>query len=151
MFKKLHYSTSKNGKKQGVEIDLCLDRRKGEAFFKRLAAMSLRIADHLGDAPSCDRFNWYRQSDVGCLSRMNVLMHCICAQMNLLIPCDKNHVFNKYCRLCHQKMNELQHHWDYIYEPDDAKELLDKLLTRYIESQVYRASLKILLVNKQHE
>ena len=28
------------------------------------------------------------------------------------------------------------HHWDYIYEPD-AKELLDLLLTRFIESQVY--------------
>ncbi|WP_227369298.1 F0F1 ATP synthase subunit gamma [Halomonas sp. M20] len=28
--------------------------------------------------------------------------------------------------------------WDYIYEPD-AKELLDRLLVRYIESQVYQA------------
>src|SRR5690606_39378490 len=32
----------------------------------------------------------------------------------------------------------LQHSWDYIYEPDDAGELLDGLLTRYIESQVYQ-------------
>ena len=30
----------------------------------------------------------------------------------------------------------LKHHWDYIYEPE-AHELLDDLLTRYIESQVY--------------
>jgi F-type H+-transporting ATPase subunit gamma len=34
---------------------------------------------------------------------------------------------------------EMQRHWDYIYEPDNAPELLDLLLTRYIESQVYRA------------
>jgi F-type H+-transporting ATPase subunit gamma len=33
--------------------------------------------------------------------------------------------------------DELKHHWDYIYEPD-AKELLDTLLIRYIESQVYQ-------------
>lgn len=33
----------------------------------------------------------------------------------------------------------MRHHWDYIYEPDDAPLLLDKLLTRYIESQVYRS------------
>jgi F-type H+-transporting ATPase subunit gamma len=33
---------------------------------------------------------------------------------------------------------KLKHHWDYIYEPD-AKELLDGLLVRYIESQVYQA------------
>jgi F-type H+-transporting ATPase subunit gamma len=33
---------------------------------------------------------------------------------------------------------KLQHQWDYIYEPD-ARELLDGLLVRYIESQVYQA------------
>ena len=32
----------------------------------------------------------------------------------------------------------LEHYWDYIYEPD-AKELLDLLLKRYIESQTYQA------------
>lgn len=32
---------------------------------------------------------------------------------------------------------ELKHHWDYIYEPA-PKELLDGLLTRYIESLVYQ-------------
>jgi F-type H+-transporting ATPase subunit gamma len=37
------------------------------------------------------------------------------------------------------KEEKLGHYWDYIYEPDDAKILLDMLLTRYIESQVYRA------------
>ncbi len=33
---------------------------------------------------------------------------------------------------------QMKHHWDYIYEPD-AKELLERLLTRYIESQVYQS------------
>ena len=33
---------------------------------------------------------------------------------------------------------ELKHHWDYIYEPA-PQELLDGLLTRYIESLVYQA------------
>ena len=31
-----------------------------------------------------------------------------------------------------------KHHWDYLYEPD-ARDLLDGLLQRYIESQVYQA------------
>lgn len=31
-----------------------------------------------------------------------------------------------------------KHHWDYIYEPE-AQQLLDSLLVRYIESQVYQA------------
>jgi F-type H+-transporting ATPase subunit gamma len=35
----------------------------------------------------------------------------------------------------------LKHHWDYLYEPD-AKQLLDGLLVRYLESQIYQAWLK---------
>jgi len=32
---------------------------------------------------------------------------------------------------------ELEHHWDYLYEPE-AKDVLDALMTRYIESLVYQ-------------
>ena len=32
---------------------------------------------------------------------------------------------------------ELKHHWDYLYEPE-AKEVLDHLLQRYVESLVYQ-------------
>jgi F-type H+-transporting ATPase subunit gamma len=35
----------------------------------------------------------------------------------------------------------LQEHWDYIYEPS-ASEILDGLLMRYVESQVYRAAVE---------
>jgi F-type H+-transporting ATPase subunit gamma len=34
---------------------------------------------------------------------------------------------------------ELQTHWDYIYEPEAAS-ILDGLLMRYIESQVYQGA-----------
>ena len=36
-----------------------------------------------------------------------------------------------------EKDDALKHHWDYIYEPD-AKEILEGLLVRYVESQVYQ-------------
>jgi len=36
---------------------------------------------------------------------------------------------------------DLPQHWDYIYEPD-AVDLLDSVLMRYIESQVYRATIE---------
>jgi F-type H+-transporting ATPase subunit gamma len=32
---------------------------------------------------------------------------------------------------------ELEHHWDYIYEPD-TKPIIDALMMRFIESQVYQ-------------
>ena len=37
--------------------------------------------------------------------------------------------------------NELQERWDYIYEPD-AAEILDTLLMRYIESQIFQATVE---------
>jgi len=36
------------------------------------------------------------------------------------------------------KSKDYEHYWDYIYEPD-AKEVLEALFTRYIESLIYRA------------
>ena len=36
---------------------------------------------------------------------------------------------------------DLQQRWDYIYEPS-AAELLDGLLNRYVESQVYRGAVE---------
>ena len=36
---------------------------------------------------------------------------------------------------------QLQDHWDYIYEPE-ARDLLVHVLTRYIETQVYRAAVE---------
>ncbi len=33
--------------------------------------------------------------------------------------------------------DELRHHWDYIYEPE-ARDVMDQLLSRYIESLVYQ-------------
>jgi F-type H+-transporting ATPase subunit gamma len=38
-----------------------------------------------------------------------------------------------------QEAQELKHYWDYLYEPEDAHELLQDLITRYIESQIYHA------------
>jgi F-type H+-transporting ATPase subunit gamma len=37
--------------------------------------------------------------------------------------------------------DQLQQHWDYIYEPD-AAEILPDVLMRYIESQVYRGAVE---------
>ena len=35
----------------------------------------------------------------------------------------------------------LQDHWDYLYEPE-ARELLDSVLSRYVESQVYQGAVE---------
>ena len=40
--------------------------------------------------------------------------------------------------LVQSEESEMQHRWDYIYEPD-ARDLIDGLVQRHIESQVYQA------------
>jgi F-type H+-transporting ATPase subunit gamma len=41
-----------------------------------------------------------------------------------------------------------KHGWDYLYEPD-PKHLLDALLVRYIESQVYQGVVENIAVSRQ--
>ena len=45
---------------------------------------------------------------------------------------------NQLLPLVKEDNEDLKHHWDYLYEPE-ASDLLEGLLTRYIESQVYQA------------
>jgi F-type H+-transporting ATPase subunit gamma len=47
-------------------------------------------------------------------------------------------VLHQLLPLLAEENEKLSHSWDYIYEPD-ANTLLDGLLVRYIESQVYQA------------
>lgn len=37
-----------------------------------------------------------------------------------------------------EQEEEIAHHWDYIYEPE-AKEVIDALMVRYIESLIYQS------------
>jgi F-type H+-transporting ATPase subunit gamma len=41
--------------------------------------------------------------------------------------------------LVREEAVEKPSHWDYIYEPDDSRVILDGLMSRYIESLVYQA------------
>jgi F-type H+-transporting ATPase subunit gamma len=40
--------------------------------------------------------------------------------------------------LSNEEQDDYGHYWDYLYEPD-AKEVLESLFTRYIESLIYRS------------
>lgn len=125
--------------RKNVRHDLCLIGRKGKLFFKRHSAQILGAAEHLGDAPSV-------QDLVGVVKVM--LDHYDQGKIGAVYI-----AYNEFVNTMTQKpvirqllpLVDLQEgpakagHWDYLYEPDSAKELLDKLLVRYIESQVYQA------------
>lgn len=127
----------KKWKDKGAEINLCLVGTKGENFFKRIGGKVLGHADHLGDAPKVTDL-------VGIVKVMlNAYMN---NQIDALFLCSNEFVNTMKQQPTVQQMLpvvastdvKLEHYWDYIYEPDNARELLDTLLSRYIESQVYR-------------
>ena len=120
-----------------VEIDLCTIGRKAHAFFKRVGANIIGQADHLGDAPQLgDLIGTVKimldAYDEGRIDRLYVASNDFVntmtqnAHIDQLIPVEAGGLDE-----------QLKHHWDYLYEPE-AKEVLDALLMRYIESLVYQ-------------
>ncbi len=121
----------------GIELNLCLIGKKASSFFKRMGGNVLAQKDQLGDAPEINDL-------IGVVKVM--LDAYLNQQIDALYLCSNEFINTmKQVPVIQQILpvvpdvdENLRHYWDYIYEPDNAKELLDKLLTRYIESQVYR-------------
>lgn len=129
--------TMKEQHENNVDLDLCLIGTKAEAFFKRAGGNVVAKADHLGDAPQV--------TDLIGIVKVMLTAYDEGTLDSLFI------VYNEFVNTMTQKPRvlqllpivtteekELDHYWDYLYEPE-AKKLLDLLLTRYIESQVYQA------------
>lgn len=117
-------------------LDLCTIGKKSTGFFKRIGARIVAQPEHLGDNPTVENL-------IGAVKVM-------------LDDYEKGHidrlmlVYNRFVNTMTQKVEidqllpiqavvdeRLQHHWDYIYEPV-SEEVLEMLLTRYIESLVYQ-------------
>ncbi|MBU2040195.1 MULTISPECIES: F0F1 ATP synthase subunit gamma [unclassified Thalassolituus] len=127
---------SKEWKNKGVEVDFCAIGSKAGLFFNSFGGNVVASQSHLGDAPELasligavkvmlDAF------DNGQIDRLYIMHNRFVNTMTQspeavqLLP------------LKAQQDDSLKHHWDYIYEPD-AKEILEGLLVRYVESQVYQ-------------
>lgn len=121
---------------KGVEIDVCTVGKKAASFFNRMECSLVAETSGLGDKPHLedligavkvmldafdegriDRLYLVQNEFVNTMTQRPEAMQLLPAK-----PADDE---------------ELKHHWDYIYEPD-AKDVLDGLLVRYIESQVYQ-------------
>ncbi len=124
-------------REQGAEIDLCVIGSKGASFFRSFGGNVVAAISHLGEEPS-----------------INDLIGSVKVMLDAYLEGRIDRLFvvsNKFVNTMTQKPTveqliplvadddqELKHHWDYLYEPD-AKSLLDGLLVRYVESQVYQA------------
>lgn len=127
----------KKWKEKGGELSFALIGKKGEAFFKRVGGRVIAQADHLGDAPSVSDLVGTVQVMLKAYmdNELDALFLCSNEFINTM---RQDPIIQPILPVVPSIDEKLHHYWDYIYEPDFAKELLDKLLTRYIESQVYR-------------
>ena len=127
---------------KNVEVQFSLVGAKAVQFFRRLGGKVVGTATHLGDRPSVNELigsikvmlDAYGEGEIDRLYLVhNEFVSTMSQQprVTTLLPVSAIDLGEE----------ALQDHWDYIYEPD-AGELLDDVLMRYIESQVYRGAVE---------
>ncbi len=126
----------KEWKDKDIGIDMCLIGTKAVSFFTRVGGSIVGQSTHIGDKPAVDdligtvkimldHFNDGKIDQLYLISNKFINSMTQEPMVEQLLPVQAS------------DEDELKHHWDYIYEPD-AKEVLDHLLTRFIESLVYQ-------------
>jgi F-type H+-transporting ATPase subunit gamma len=125
---------------KGAKVQLCLIGSKGITFFRRLSLPILASASGLGDHPHVNdligtvkvMLDAYREGKIDRLFMIHAqFVNTMTQKPNVeqLLPVEDIDTAG------------LQEHWDYIYEPE-SRDILDGLLMRYIESQVYRGAVE---------
>lgn len=128
---------SRQWSQQGVSADLCLIGAKGAAFFRAIGGNVVASVRDVGEEPSLaqligsikvmlDAFTEGRIDKLFLVGNEFVNTMTQTPYSMQLLPVVPDEEVQR------------QHSWDYIYEPD-ARQLLDGLLVRYLESQVYQA------------
>ncbi len=124
-------------KKKNVGIQFCAVGAKATSFFNNFGGKVVASIRGIGDAPKVedvigavkvmlDKFS------SGEIDRLYVVSNSFINTMT------QSPVVAQLLPLEASTDKAFKHHWDYIYEPE-PQELLDALLSRYIESQVYQA------------
>ena len=132
--------TIREWQEKGAGVSLCLIGSKGTAFFKRLSVPILASISGMGDKPHVNdligsvkvMLDAYREGKIDRLYLVHAEFVNTMTQkprIDQLLPVDPS------------DKAQLQTHWDYLYEPD-ASAILDGLLMRYVESQVYRGAVE---------
>lgn len=122
---------------QNAEIDLTTIGSKGFQFFNRVGANIVSEATRLGDTPHLDdligpvkvMLDAYTDNRIDRLYLVHNHFKSTMSQTPQLEQLLPIHAV--------EPDEALSHHWDYLYEPD-AKDVVDGLMTRYIESLVYQ-------------
>jgi F-type H+-transporting ATPase subunit gamma len=140
IFRHLHAKIQTWTKDESKELNYCSIGVKAEQFVRSQKGNLLASTSRLGDTPA--------MADV--IGPVGVMLKSFedgeidelyVAYNNFVNTMSQKPFFQKLLPVAPSVKDlkgDKKAYWDYIYEPD-AKELLDFLLTRYIESQVYHS------------
>lgn len=120
-----------------IGIDLCLIGAKGAAFFGNYGGNIVAAVRDIGEAPSVADLigNVKVMLDAYSEGKIDRLFLVSNEFINTMT---QTPVVSQLLPLQPEETEQLHYSWDYLYEPD-AQQILDGLLIRYIESQVYQA------------
>ncbi|MGO5000361.1 F0F1 ATP synthase subunit gamma [Oceanisphaera sp. W20_SRM_FM3] len=121
---------------QGVSIDLGLIGSKAVSFFNRYGGKVIASKSGLGDNPSLGELIgsvtvMLEAYNTGEIDKLYLVYNKF---ENTMIQAPK---IDQLLPLPASEETVATHSWDYLYEPD-PKTLLDKLLVRFVEAQVYQ-------------
>lgn len=122
---------------RNAEVDLGVIGSKGASFFRSYGGNVVAAISHLGEEPSINDLigSIKVMLDAYLNGRIDRLYVVSNKFVNTMV---QKPTIEQLVPLVAEQNTSLQKHWDYLYEPD-AKTLLDGLLVRYVESQVYQA------------
>jgi F-type H+-transporting ATPase subunit gamma len=128
----------------GKEISYSLIGTKAQSFFRSFGGNVISVTEKLGDDPSIeqlvgsmkillDAFSEGEIDKVYLASNSFVNTMTQQPEINQLLP------LSKIADEGEEESGKDAPRWDYIYEPDDSRVLLDGLMERYIESLLYQS------------
>jgi F-type H+-transporting ATPase subunit gamma len=122
---------------KGVGINVCVIGKKASAFFKRFGANVVSEVTDLGNSPQLEELVgavkiMMDDYDEGKINRLFVVYN------NFVNTMTQKPTVEQLIPVVPSEEQQTRHHWDYIYEPE-ARDIIDALMTRYIESLVYQA------------
>ena len=128
----------------GKEISYSLIGTKAQSFFRSFGGNVISVTEKLGDDPSIEQLvgsmkillDAFSEGEIDKLYlASNSFVNTMTQQpeINQLLPLSKIDDTGE------EESGKDAPRWDYIYEPDDSRVLLDGLMERYIESLLYQS------------
>lgn len=127
---------AKAWQEKGAEIAFAALGAKACAFFNRFGGEVLAAESGIGDAPTVSHVVGTVRVMINAFNK-GELDKVYLVYNNFVNTMSQTPVINQLLPLPKSEDNKREHGWDYIYEPE-PKPILDALMSRYIESQVYQ-------------